>query len=175
MKQTLLVLSFHMTPSKKLLLKSWKALTQYTTNKYKIVPFSRYRFCTLYLLKFEAAQLICNFIYWKTLDDANSKSAKTVVYHAGQILNKISLKTRIKLSTIYIPFDKDYSCDSEGLALFINGITNTTPFLSSDCRTIVSNNGAAHMLFTIQDSTTTLGIAKTASICTCDNRWVKDY
>ena len=96
------------------------------------------------------------------------------MFHASEILNHSSLKTRIKFATIYYQrLDADYSCDSEGLALFINRITNGTPVLSRDGCT--SNNGAANMLLTRQNSTS-LGIARSTTIChskyhnDCNNR-----
>ena len=89
--------------------------------------------------------------------------------HASEFLKDISLQTRIRLDTSYQSVNSDYSCSENGLELFANGISNATEFLSRDCATIISNDGAAHMLLTRQYSGSN-GIAYTSSICTCNNR-----
>ena len=95
-------------------------------------------------------------------------SARRVIFHGQEILNHVTLNTRIKFATInYYDLDVEYSCGSEGLALFIDRIKNNPPVLSQDCHTTTSNNGAASMLLVRQNSNT-LGIARTATICHSD-------
>ena len=89
--------------------------------------------------------------------------------HASEFLNDISLQTRIRLDTSYKSVNSDYSCNGDGLDSFANGISNTREFLSRDCGTIISKDGAAHMLLTRQYSGSN-GIAHVSSICTCNNR-----
>ena len=114
------------------------------------------------------------FIFWKARDDANWNSARRVVFHASQILNHISLKTRVKLTTIsYISLNSDYTCSRTGLEKFVTEELNTTSLKSEDCGTMMSNNGGVHMLLTNEGSGKR-GVAHFSSICECINRWVMD-
>ena len=89
--------------------------------------------------------------------------------HASEFLNDNSLQTRIRLDASYKSVNSDYACTENGLDSFANGISNTREFLSRDCGTIISKDGAAHMLLTRQYSGSN-GIAYTSSVCTCNNR-----
>ena len=115
--------------------------------------------------------LIRNLIYWKVRDPTGRK-ARTVVDHASDYLNDLSLKTRIMLTTTFKTLNSDYLCDDSGLFSFIRKeVIKTTYF--QDCGTMMSNNGGAHMLLTNQESGF-FGIARAKSICNCTNGWVMD-
>ena len=116
--------------------------------------------------------LIRNLIYWKVRDPDGTK-ARTVVDHASEYLNDLSLKTRIMLTTTYKTLNNsDYLCDKSGLHSFIFKEVIRTTYIQ-DCDTMMSNNGGAHMLLTNQESRT-LGIARFRTICNCTNGWVLD-
>ena len=102
------------------------------------------------------------------------RNAKRVVAHAQQFLQHRTLDTKIVLVPRYLQYDGDHEPSNSGLASFRKNMPSPKKTISSNCNTVLSNEGGTNQLLTAKKSCSktgcTNGIAYCPGICSCNSR-----